>query len=286
MSQTQSTYASPTQPHLYPDPMISQTTVYMNEPVKENTAAAGILALFGLCCFKLPATRVILFLTAGLGGVLTSFVWFGLFAVFRINYDNGECDYYISSSSSWNDDEREQCRVYESLFRVSLPFGIIFLLISLALVIRALQLIKRGNPNLFANLNLGVNGQPRQHQNQQMYQNQPGTTTRFFSAQTDSTMTTSQKGYHMANPDLEKNTSNHGSVVDANENIPLNATFFEPEPRMSLESLALYLDISKLMDASSVEEVLEMDLKAAKEKLGMSNDEYLRLKKYKKEISS
>ncbi|KAL3894953.1 MAG: hypothetical protein SGCHY_004979 [Lobulomycetales sp.] len=281
-----------------------QTVVYMNQPMKENTAAAGILgcclslwfspfiALCGLCCFKLPASRAILLLTAGLGGLLTSFVWFGVFASFKEQFDNDFCEGVLSTSSSRFDDEREECRVYDALYKFFLSFAIIYLLVSLALaVIGAFQVYTtRGNPNPFANLNLGVNGQQRQQQ--QMYHNQPVTTARSFSAQSDSTMMSSHQGYPMANLDLEKNTSIRGSVVNAYENIPVNASISErnlptePVPRMSLESLALYLDIPKLLEASSVEQVLEMDLKSAKEKLDISNEEYLRLKKYKKEVSS
>jgi hypothetical protein len=50
---------------------------------------------------------------------------------------------------------------------------------------------------------------------------------------------------------------------------------------LSLESLAVELDIPSLMNVKDLETALAMPFKELKENHGVSNDEYMRLKKYK-----
>jgi hypothetical protein len=54
-----------------------------------------------------------------------------------------------------------------------------------------------------------------------------------------------------------------------------------PSKVLSLESLALHLDIPTLMDCKNLESALAMDVNELKEKVGISYEEFMRLKKYK-----
>jgi hypothetical protein len=89
-----------------------------------------------------------------------------------------------------------------------------------------------------------------------------------------------QPAQHLMNQ-YQTHPAQHVTHIDSIAPSPFNATQVPASKFLSLESLAVELDIPKLMEASSLKDILAMDFKKLKEDLGLTSDEYIRIKKYK-----
>jgi hypothetical protein len=63
--------------------------------------------------------------------------------------------------------------------------------------------------------------------------------------------------------------------------VEVGPSYPAPRTALSLESLALELNIPQLMNCKDLESALAMNFNELKESHGISNEEYMRLKKYK-----
>jgi hypothetical protein len=66
--------------------------------------------------------------------------------------------------------------------------------------------------------------------------------------------------------------------------VDVGPSYPAPRKALSLESLALELNIPQLMNCKDLESALAMNFNELKENHGISNEEYMRLKKYKNDL--